>query len=160
MSPTATSLDQSLSTVPFISQAEIDNLKKELPDYIARVADLSEEFDPVKWWSLNSTTLPHWSTYARKISLIQPSSAVAERVFSLIKASFGDSQDSSLQDYNYTSFSNVAVQPGFCPHWSTVAILAATQSFRPPLGYFGHYSLYLAAVTLGLYIIRVMAKGT
>ena len=103
MHPTATSLDQSLSTVPYINQAEIEDLKKELPDYLAHVADLSEEFDPVEWWRLNSTTLPHWSTCARKIFLIQPSSAAAEIVFSLLKASFGEQQDSSLQDYIQTS---------------------------------------------------------
>ena len=103
MRPTAISLDQSLSTVPFITQAEIEDLKKELPDYLARVADLSEGFDPVEWWKLHSTTLPHWSTCARKIFLIQPSSAAAERVFSLLKASFGEQQDSSLQDYVQTS---------------------------------------------------------
>ena len=38
--------------------------------------------------------------------------------------------------------------PRFCPHWSTVAILA-------PLGYFSHHSLYLAIVT-DLYYISVM----
>ena len=103
MRPTATSLDQSLSTVPFMNQLEIEDLKKELPDYLARVADLSEEFDPVEWWRLNSTTLPCLSTCARKIFLIQPSSAAAERVFSLLKASFGEQQDSSLQDYVQTS---------------------------------------------------------
>ena len=65
MRPTATSLDQSLSTVPFMNQLD---LKKELPDYLARVADLSEEFDPVEWRRLNSTTLPCWSTCARKFS--------------------------------------------------------------------------------------------
>ena len=90
MRPTAASLDQTLSTtVPFITQAEIEDLKKELPHYIARVADLSAEFDPVEWWKLHSTTLLHWSTCARKIFLIQPSSAAAETVFSLLKASFG-----------------------------------------------------------------------
>ena len=35
----------------------------------------------------------------KKFLLIQPSSAAAERVFSLLKASFGDQQDSCLQDY-------------------------------------------------------------
>lgn len=41
MHPTATSLDQSLSNIPFLTHAEIEDLKKELPDYLARVADLS-----------------------------------------------------------------------------------------------------------------------
>ena len=77
MRPTATFLDQSLSQVPFITHTEIEDLKKELSDYLARVADVSEEFDPVEWWKLNSATLPHWSTCARKIFLIQPSSRSA-----------------------------------------------------------------------------------
>ena len=81
MSPTASSLDQSLSVVPFIDQAEIEELKKKLPDYLARTTDLSEEFNPVEWWKLNSTILPHWSNCAKKVLLIQPSSAAAERVF-------------------------------------------------------------------------------
>jgi len=37
MSPTASSLDQSLSVVPFIDQAAIEELKKELPDYLAHI---------------------------------------------------------------------------------------------------------------------------
>ena len=34
-----------------------------------------------------------------KIILIQPSSAAAERVFSLLKVSFNERQDGALQDY-------------------------------------------------------------
>ena len=33
------------------------------------------------------------------VLLMQPSSAAAERVFSLLKNSFGEQQDNSLQDY-------------------------------------------------------------
>ena len=42
-------------------------------------------------------------TSASMALLVQPSSAAAERVFSLLKCSFGDHQDSSLQDYIETS---------------------------------------------------------
>jgi len=42
--------------------------------------------------------LPNWSTIA-KVMLIQPSSAAAKRVFSLLKASFGEQQEACLQDY-------------------------------------------------------------
>ena len=35
--------------------------------------------------------------------LVQPSSAAAERVFSLLRNSFGERQQSSLQDYIETS---------------------------------------------------------
>ena len=34
---------------------------------------------------------------------VQPSSAAAERVFSLLKSSFGDQQEAALQDYIETS---------------------------------------------------------
>ena len=35
--------------------------------------------------------------------LVQPSSAAAEKVFSLLKASFNERQDGALQDYIETS---------------------------------------------------------
>ena len=47
----------------------------------------------------NVTTLPKWSSAAAKILLLQPSSAAADRAFSLWKASFGEQQESALQDY-------------------------------------------------------------
>ena len=37
------------------------------------------------------------------VFLLQPSSAAAERVFSILKASFGERQDLALQDYIETS---------------------------------------------------------
>ena len=70
-----------------------------LPTYLARDADLDKEFDPVKWWKNKASTLPHWSTVAWKVILVQPTLVIAERVFSLLKGSFGDQQDSSLKDY-------------------------------------------------------------
>ena len=50
-------------------------------------------------WKLNTISLPRWSAAVRRALLVQPSSAAAERVFSLLKLSFGDQQDNSLQDY-------------------------------------------------------------
>ena len=44
-------------------------------------------------------TLPHWSSLVKKLLLIQPSSASAERVFSLLTNAFGSQQESALQDY-------------------------------------------------------------
>lgn len=99
LNPTASSLDQTLSCIPFFNDDERASLKEELPTYLARVADLDKEFDPVEWWKINATTLQHWSIAAQKVILVQPSSAAAERVFSLLKASFREQQDSALQDY-------------------------------------------------------------
>ncbi len=47
--------------------------------------------------------LPTWSSVKADILLVQPSSAAAECVFSLLKASFGPQQDSALNDYIETS---------------------------------------------------------
>ena len=55
--------------------------------------------DPLEWWKLNCSELPSWSTAAKMALLVQPSSGSAERVFSLLKYSFGDQQDHSLKDY-------------------------------------------------------------
>ena len=45
-----------------------------------------------------STDLPLWSSAAKKILAIQPFSAAAERVFSLLNSGFGDLQGNSLKD--------------------------------------------------------------
>ena len=91
-------LDQEKRTVVSL----LDHLKsptsEELPTFLARVHGLHEEFDPLDWWKNNSSVLPNWSTIAKKVMLIQPSSAAAERVLSLLKASFGEQQEACLQD--------------------------------------------------------------
>ena len=93
----------SLSVFPFITRAMIIELKAELPTYIAKTADVSSYMDPLEWWKLNCSELPSWSTAAKMALLVQPSSGSAERVFSLLKYSFGDQQDHSLKDYIETS---------------------------------------------------------
>ena len=84
---------------PFLTDEIISELKDELPAYLARCADTDDSVCPLDWWKRNSTDLPKWSAAAAKVLLIQPSSAATERVFSLLKASFSEQQDHSLQDY-------------------------------------------------------------
>ena len=81
----------------------INELKAELPIYIAKTADVFSDMDSLEWWKLNCSELPSWSLAAKKALLVQPSSGSAERVFSLLKSSFGDQQDHSLKDYIETS---------------------------------------------------------
>ena len=101
--PTAAEID-SLKAFPFLSNAVLlQNLKAELSVYLAKAADVSPETNTLLWWQNHSTDLPHWSTAVRDVVLVQPSSAAAERVFSLLKASFGPQQDSALQDYVQSS---------------------------------------------------------
>ena len=41
---------------------------------------------------------PNWAAAAAKIALLQPSSAAAEHAFSVLNASFADTQTASLED--------------------------------------------------------------
>ena len=96
--PTSSDLD-SLSVFPFLNTEAIEGLKSELPKYLAAVEDVSPQIDPLEWWKHHSTDLPKWASAAGRVALIQPSSAAAERVFSILASSFGKQQESSLQDY-------------------------------------------------------------
>ena len=79
----------------------MDNLKSEFPQYIAKAVYTSPDVDTdtLDWWMNHSEDLPNWSSAAQMVVLVQPSSAAVQRVFSILKASFGHLQDNSLQDY-------------------------------------------------------------
>ena len=84
-----------------MTDATIANLAQELPLYIAaaeRVSVACEEGKVTTWWAAHRDTLPHWCALVQKLLLIQPSSAAAERVFSLLASAFTSQQDSALQD--------------------------------------------------------------
>ena len=59
----------------------------------------STEPKTLTFWNGHEDDLPNWSKAARQVLLVQPSSASSERVFSLLRNSFGERQHSSLQDY-------------------------------------------------------------
>ena len=99
--PTAASVDE-LKVYPFLNEQTIlDNLKSELSVYMAKAAGVTPvpAAEVLTWWKNHSNELPHWSDALKKVLLVQPSSAAAERVFSILKSSFGPQQDHSLQDY-------------------------------------------------------------
>ena len=77
----------------------LENLKLELPNYLAKATDTSSGVKVIDWWLQHKDELPNWSSAAQMIALVQPSSAAVERVFSMLKAPFGPQQDNSLQDY-------------------------------------------------------------
>ena len=72
-----------------------------LANYLAAAQDaiMPCEEDKVKWWRQQSDNLTHWSSAVMKVLLVQPSSAAAERVFSILNSSFNDSQEHALVDY-------------------------------------------------------------
>ena len=93
----------------FESDVVTKNLGMELPLYMAAAEDVIFEGDStekgkkkVGWWRDHSQDLLHWSAVA-KVFLVQPSSAAAERVFSLLAATFTNQQVCALQDYLETS---------------------------------------------------------
>ena len=91
-----------LCIFPFLnSDRIIGGLIAELPDYVAAARDVvvTTEEEKVKWWCQHVERLPRWSAAVKQVLLVQPSSAAAERAFSLLSAAFSDQQDSALADY-------------------------------------------------------------
>ena len=50
------------------------------------------------WWATNGSKFPAWAEAAQIIFAFTPNSAAAERVFSMLKAMFGDQQMETLAD--------------------------------------------------------------
>ena len=83
------------------NDATIDGLVGELPQYTTAPQDVAIECEgrKVEWWKVHEERLPNWSSAVKKVLLVQSSSAAAERVFSLLWASFHMQQESALSDY-------------------------------------------------------------
>ena len=82
MKPDITVLD-TLTIFPFISVADLVQMKDEYPKYLAAVEDISPDYDPLDFWKNHESTVHTWSKVTQKVLLLQPSSASAERVFQL-----------------------------------------------------------------------------
>ena len=81
------------------NDAIIQGLTAELPRYLAVVdgVDLQTEEERLQWWSRNEANLLNCSSVVKKVLLVQPSSASAERVFSIIENFFTNQQDAALE---------------------------------------------------------------
>ena len=99
MQPTPSDISE-LSVFPFFLPSMIEELKKKLPDYLSAAEDVSSAIDTMAWWKDQECHLPTWARACKYMTLIQPTSAAAERVFSLLSNSFGLAQERSLEDYN------------------------------------------------------------
>lgn len=88
----------SLRVFPALSSDDaIQPLKEELPAYIAAAEDISPDISTAAWW-LRQQSLPAWKRAAKVILTVQPSSAAAERVFSLLQAATSSQQSRLLED--------------------------------------------------------------
>ena len=100
---TAVNLDkvEALRCFPCLDDdTTIQDLLTELPLYVAAMdgVELGKEDEILRWWA-RQHTLPCWQSAVKKLLLVQPSPAAAERVFSILNSCFGDDQVSSLEDY-------------------------------------------------------------
>ena len=90
-----------LEAIPFLDNNVIQSLKDELPVYFVKAANIPDAFDPRTevwlWWKSNDQELPAWSAAVQKVVLVEPSSASAERVASLLTTIFGDQQDHAIE---------------------------------------------------------------
>ena len=106
--PTTSDID-SLKAFPFVNSEAI--IETELPAYLAAAEDVSEDVDVLQWWKNHADALPKWSSLSRSILLVQPSSAAAERVFSLLSSSLNLIPDKSLLwKTTYAVICNASVQ--------------------------------------------------
>ena len=89
-------------------------LKRELPAYLVATAgvviDHTESKDDhtftnqvLRWWAANGSKFPAWAEAAQIVFAFTPNSAAAERVFSMLKAMFGDQQMEALADMIQTA---------------------------------------------------------
>lgn len=53
----------------------------------------------VECWKVHEEGVPNWSSAVKKVLLVQPSSAAAERFYSLLSSFFNEQQDHALSDY-------------------------------------------------------------
>jgi hypothetical protein len=89
-------------------------LLRELPAYLTAVAgvvidhtegkeDHSFTTQVLQWWATNGSKFPAWAEAAQIVFAFTPNSAAAERVFSMLKAMFGDQQMDTLADIIQTA---------------------------------------------------------
>ena len=57
----------------------------------------------LQWWATNGSKFPAWADAAQIVFAFTPNSAAAERVFSQLKAMFGDQQMQTLADIIQTA---------------------------------------------------------
>lgn len=71
-----------------------------MPQYIAASKDMAIECEgkKVERYNAREEGLSKWSSSVKRVLLVQGSSAAAERVFSLLSASFSGEQDYAFSD--------------------------------------------------------------
>ena len=111
--PTAEQLNE-LNIFKCISIAQplvsLKDLKRELPTFLALALDLNaQEFklgDILPFFQAHQCERPMWGRFACLLAAQQLNSAAAERVFSVLKQAFNETQEQSLDDYVFGAVMN------------------------------------------------------
>ena len=70
----------------------------EIPTYLVLAASFHNGDDLHNFWKSNQAKIPTWASAFQRVSLIQPSSAAVERVFSILQNITSSSQSRLLED--------------------------------------------------------------
>ena len=76
----------------------VQGLKDELPALLVSAANMQACSSRLRWWR-EQEKLPYWQSAAKVVFCLVPSSAAAERVFSLLQAVTTDSQARLFSDH-------------------------------------------------------------
>lgn len=102
----ADEVERMLKRFPFVTAATVVVLLAHLAEYTARAAANPVTLDDDgnacidAWWNDAEVDCPHWFETAKQVMILQPSSAAAERIFSMLKAIMGDQQQArAKEDY-------------------------------------------------------------
>jgi hypothetical protein len=98
LAPNRQKLDALEACFPFITVGMVEDLEAELPGYYAAASGVTSTVSVLEFWRINLSNLPAWCRVVRLVAHLCPSSAAAERVFSLFKSAFTDAQDCALED--------------------------------------------------------------
>ena len=69
-----------------------DELLKEIPLYTVESNFVDSEMNPFEWWKDRKSKLPNWFRVFGEAVILQPSSGCSERIFSILRWMFNDSQ--------------------------------------------------------------------
>lgn len=92
-------VEQDLHLIPCLDATERAALVSEIPVYaaISRVFR-SDTDDWQPFWRDHRSQLPNWSKALKKLAVFVPSSAAAERVFSILNGEFKSTQEAAMRD--------------------------------------------------------------
>ncbi|CAM9778581.1 unnamed protein product, partial [Ascophyllum nodosum] len=94
----ATEIDILQEVFPCVTPAALLQLVAEKDQYNIAASNADVGYDLWAFWHDNRLNVPAWYDVAKDASLIQPSSAFMERVFSILRACMDERQESCYSD--------------------------------------------------------------